>query len=488
MKYNKITQDKHLSIVKSNGRIYTPMFIVKDILDMSGYYGANILKKHVIDNSCGDGAFLIEIVDRYCLSALQAGLSNDEIARDLGCFIHGIEIDSIECEKCKTNLDDITNKYNIRNIVWNIKCADTMDVNEFDGKMDFVLGNPPYIRVHNIGESFDKIKQYSFAQAGMTDFYLVFYEIGLKMLNEHGVLGYITPSSFFNSLAGGGLRKHLVQYSLIEKIIDLKHYQAFDATTYTTIVVLKKNKTNNLIEYYCFDEKNLIPYYVDTLTPDDFYICNSFYFSNKDELLFLKKIFFNLGHSNIAVKNGYATLCDNVFIGEFDFNSPHIIPVIKASTGKRTKIIYPYNLDSRLISERELQKDENLYEYLLAHKPLLMKRSNEKEADYCWYAFGRSQAIGDTYKEKLTINTLVRTINDLKLIEAPVGVGVYSGLYIVGDTQEMEKARNALLTNEFVTYIRLLGKYKSSGYYTFSSKDVKTFLDYKLAYDGGIFV
>ena len=481
-----VGREKHISVEKSNGRFYTPEFIVQNILDMSGYYGVGIIKKHVIDNSCGDGAFLVEIVARYCQSAKQAGLSQNEIVQDLCQYIHGIEIDEAECNKCIQNVTAVAQNYGITSVAWDIKCADAMDVHEYDGKMDFVLGNPPYVRVHNVGDSFDRVKQFSFAQSGMTDFYIVFYEIGLKMLNQNGVLGYITPSSFFNSLAGEALRKHLINNNLIEKIIDLKHYQAFEATTYTTIVILKKTKDTDVMSFYQFDEKNKIPYYVDSLTPDDYYICNNFYFSSKSALHLLQKVFYNLGHCDIAVKNGYATLCDDVFIGDFDFESAYIIPVIKASTGKYAHIFYPYGKDSRLIPESEIKKDDNLYHYLLSHKKQLTKRSSENGSDSYWYAFGRSQAINDTYKYKLTINTLLRTVDDLKLIPAPAGVGVYSGLYLVGDAVKIEMAKEALMSDDFVAYISLLGKYKSGGYYTYSSKDVKAYLDYKLAYEGGL--
>jgi len=53
------------NIEKLTGRFYTPEFMVKNILDLSGYYDKNIEKKHIIDNSCGDGAFLKEIVTRF---------------------------------------------------------------------------------------------------------------------------------------------------------------------------------------------------------------------------------------------------------------------------------------------------------------------------------------------------------------------------------------------------------------------------------------
>ena len=77
--------------------------------------------------------------------------------------------------------------------------------------------------------------------------------------------------------------------------------------------------------------------------------------------------------------------------------------------------------------------------------------------------------------------------NDLKLISAPSGTGVYSGLYLIGKNLSIDLAKEILVTEEFAIYISLLGKYKSGGFYTFSSKDVKLYLDYKLAYNGGLF-
>lgn len=478
---NMITEEK------SNGRIYTPLYIVENILDLSGYDGPQILQKHVIDNSCGDGAFLCEIVRRYCKEAVESNASKDDIKNQLSIFVHGIEIDEAEQKKCVANVSEVAKQFNIEDVSWDIICADTLQIHSYDGRMDFVIGNPPYVRVHNLGDSFDDIKKFTFSQGGMTDLFIVFYEIGIRMLSKTGVLGYITPSSFFNSLAGSFMRKTLIYEGLIKKIVDLKHYQAFNAMTYTTIVVLSFVDKNREMEYYQYDGDKQKPYFVDILKPEDYYISDSFYFSSKDDLDLLKKIFFNLGKSDILVKNGYATLCDNVFIGDFSFESEHIIPVIKSSKGIKKKIIYPYNKNGRLIDEEELKKDEPLYNYLLSMKSKLIARSNEKDADKFWYAFGRSQALLDTFKDKVTINTLIRDASDFKFVEAPAGTGVYSGLYLISSTIAIRDIQIALTSDEFIRYVSLLGKYKSGGYYTFSSKDVKTYLDYKFAYDGGIF-
>lgn len=200
--------------------------------------------------------------------------------------------------------------------------------------MDFVIGNPPYVRVHNLSKNFDLIKEYTFANGGMTDLYIVFYEIGIMMLNKTGILSYITPSSFFTSVAGSNMRQYLNSTHILESICDLKHFQPFNAITYTTIVCLNKNKKNAEVDYYEFDTNKLTPIFVEHLNINDYLINNNYYFSKKENIKTLKNVLFSMKKSDIAVKNGFATLADKIFIKDFKFESKYIIPVIKASKGK----------------------------------------------------------------------------------------------------------------------------------------------------------
>lgn len=473
-------------MLKKQGQVYTPLFIVQLILTMSGYCGKSILDKHVIDNSCGNGAFLKEIVKIYCEEAIKEKLSKEEIRNNLSFFIHGIEINETAYTECICNLNALTELYGIYDVKWDILCDDALTVSRYNNKMDFVIGNPPYIRIHNI-ENPCYIKNFSFTQNGMTDIYIAFFEIGINMLKSGGTLGYITPSSFFNSIAAKKMRQYFVRNNLLKKLLDFRHFQSFDATTYTAITILQKNTTNTHIDYYHFNEDTHSPIFIDTLTSSDYYIAGNFYFSKVQNLKILKQIKLNTSKSDICVKNGYATLCDSVFINDFSFKSQYIIPAIKSSTGKLKRIFFPYDKYSKLIPEKELQEDVLMYNYLHENKEKLLNRSNEKDPQRFWYAFGRSQAIADTYKAKLAVNTLVRTKNDLKFSDAPAGVGVYGGLYIISPTVNYNSIKNVLNNDEFITYVSLLGKYKSGGYFTFSSKELKEFLDYKFSYQGGLF-
>ena len=58
---------------KNIGQVLTPQYLVEEMLDYAGYKNTAIIEKHIIDNSCGDGAFLQVAVKRYCEEALRAG-------------------------------------------------------------------------------------------------------------------------------------------------------------------------------------------------------------------------------------------------------------------------------------------------------------------------------------------------------------------------------------------------------------------------------
>ena len=231
--FNKIEQ-------KEQGKVYTPANIVNHILDLAGYYNENVLEKHVIDNSCGDGAFLVEVAERYIKEAFKKKINNKKIKNDIETYIHGIEIDKKAHQKCIYNLSKVAEKYNIGNVKWDVICEDSLKITKYNNKMSFVVGNPPYVRVHNLKENFSNVKNFKFTQCGMTDLFIVFYEIGLKMLNKEGILAYINPSSLFNSLACRKMRKYFIDNKLLTKVVNFEHNQVFDATTYSTIIILDK--------------------------------------------------------------------------------------------------------------------------------------------------------------------------------------------------------------------------------------------------------
>ncbi|MBP3243763.1 MAG: N-6 DNA methylase [Bacteroidaceae bacterium] len=463
--------------IKKHGRVYTPSYIVSLILDFGGYSASEILQKHVIDNSCGDGAFLVEIVKRYCSYFIQTNTNLQELKRELETYIHGIELDEKECIKCKENLEVVASTYGVNDVRWDILNADTLTIDNFNGKMDYVFGNPPYVRVHNLEENYERVKKFKFAEGGMTDLFIVFFEIGFKMLVDDGLMCLITPSSWLGSLAGKNLREYILMNKNLSGVIDLEHFQPFEATTYTLISRFVKSREFRQIDYYTYDENEHDKIFQDRLSYNEVKIKNSIYLSKRGKLELLRNVKTSCSYHYVSVKNGFATLADKIFIGDFSFTRG-TIRILKASTGKWSRCVYPYDETGSPLSLSDFSKNEEVFEYLSANKESLSKKRDIDDDKY-WFLFGRTQALRDVSKMKYAINTMIKDLNSIKLEVVPQGCGIYSGLYILTDI-DFETIRQIVNSLDFIEYIKLLKNYKSGGYYTFSSKDLEHYLNYKL--------
>lgn len=484
---------------KKDGQIFTPRPIVYRMLDdILGWgklkyengrvYWPNV-RKHIIDNSCGDGGFLCAIVDTYCHNVgITTRRGQQQIVELLETYIHGIELDPVAYEKCIKNLDRVAELNGIKGVKWDIRNCDALSCQDYDGRMDFVVANPPYIRTHDLDCD---LSGYTFTSEGMKDIYLAFYELGFRMLNETGQMCYITPSSWFTSGAGRRMRGYIIENQNLAYVEDYGHTQVFEnATTYVAITKFNKEK-NETVEYVSIEETGDKDGYWKslplTISWKDMIIDGKFYFGTKKQLDWMWEISeYSKGLKKedkaFEVKNGYATLADDVFIDRdisMVCNKDYAIPVIKASTGVETYCIYPYDRDGKLISEEHFKLKSGFdYNRLLRQKEKLEARATDEP----WYAFGRTQAINDTYKDKWAVKSIVKKISDCQPVHAPAGTGVYGGLYILPKNVEGD-ARDYLMgvlkSQDFLNYVKMLGKYKSGGYYTYSSKELENYLNWR---------
>lgn len=466
--------------VKNMGGVYTPFSIVQKMLDYLAFNGTDILSKHIMENSCGDGAFLSEIVRRYCDAFVS--IANNDLSRlkhDLETYIHGIELDKTECTKCIKRLDTIALQYGIQNVVWDVMNEDALTVNKYDNKMDFVVGNPPYVRVHNL-EDYDLAKKFSFAQEGMIDLYLVFIELGLKQLNKSGKMCLITPSSFMTSKSGKNCRACINKNKKLSMVVDLGQEQVFDGiSAYTAITLFDNGLTHNEIRYveHSTQDSFNLPY-------DTVFKHGTMSFDDEDTLGLLSDIdsfYKDQVKRSIVVKNGFATLADTCFMQDFESSEKIYIDVVKASTGKWTKCLFPYVFPGVPMEEAFIKQNfMSAYTHLQSFKDKLEKRAIDSAGH--WYLFGRSQGIKDVFKNKVSINTLIKDESSIKLINVPAGSGVYSGLYILSD-YSFDDIKRVIYDPKFIKYVKALKKYKSGGYFTFSSLELEKYLTYMLKGD-----
>lgn len=463
--------------IKKQGGVYTPASVVQTMLNLLDYGGPHILAKHVMENSCGNGSFLTEIVGRYCAAFHNCyGQDTTGLKQHLESYIHGIEIDSCAWTECIQKLDEIVASYGIFGVKWNIKHANALFVKEYDGKMDFVVGNPPYVRVHHMDEA-SSVKKFQFSRQGMTDLYLAFFEISLKQLKPDGKLCLITPSSFLTSKSGSVLRNYIITERTLKTVIDLGREKVFgDVMAYTLITLFEKKSRFSSIQYKAYGDKAFSPMRAEAV-----FFKDKILFEKPLALDLVQKIerFYNsIPERKIVVKNGFATLADSIFLGAFPYRENILIQALKASTGEWKTCLFPYNKNGDPLSEEILRRRFPMsYEYLRCHKSALLARSLDAKSP--WFAFGRSQAIKDVNKYKIAVNVLIKDFTSIKLQEIPPGCGVYSGLYILSP-YSLAQVRKAVFDEDFLSYVHALRKYKSGGYVTFSSKDLEKYLVFKL--------
>jgi len=109
-------------------------------------------------------------------------------------------------------------------------------------KFDVVITNPPYIQLQrNGGELGKKYQPYHYEVfTGTGDIYLLFFERGIKLLNDDGVLCYITSNKWLRSNYGKKLRSFVIKNAPLQWVIDLGPDVFDSATVDTAIALLQK--------------------------------------------------------------------------------------------------------------------------------------------------------------------------------------------------------------------------------------------------------
>lgn len=458
-----------------NEQVFTPIEIVNGILDNVGYSGPGIRRKHVVDNSCGDGAFLVEVVRRYMGVCAFSNVSREDMASELEAYVHGIEIDQGLCDRTLERLNELC-----PGVKFDIRRQDALQCEDFNGKMDYVVGNPPYCKVHDLGENHGVVRGFSFAEEGMTDLYLVFFELGIRMMSPSGMLGYITPNSWMTSVAGRKFRDWLRESGKLSRIVQFGGERIFkDATTFTNVTVIDNSRKSDQFQWStgfnsAFQEG----------TMHDNIVENALYFAPGRVLDVLRSVMKPDQNKRVLVaKNGFATLNDKFFMCDGLQIGRNVIPCWKASRDEIRPCFYPYDGDGNAL-EVFNEVDRELSEFMVEKAAEL---GSPNMSIPRWHLFGRNQGIRDVSKWRIGVCNIISddpASVKVKLLEP--GTGIYAGLYLVNDDGDLVRrlygvVQHILASDGFREYVRALGKYKNGGYYTFSSRELMNYVNWKLA-------
>ena len=105
---------------------------------------------------------------------------------------------------------------------------------------DVVIGNPPYVRQEKIRHLKPALKNQYDCYTGTADLYVYFYERGFQMLQNNGVLTYISSNKYFRSAYGKKLRDFLARQSTLSQLIDFGDAPVFTSIAYPSIITASK--------------------------------------------------------------------------------------------------------------------------------------------------------------------------------------------------------------------------------------------------------
>ena len=462
-------------------QVFTPKDKVIELLDAAGYK-QDLYGRKVIENACGDGSILKEIVRRYIKDSILQKRDGVEIKFGLEQDIYGAEIDNKHYTNCIENLDEVANEFGIANVKWNILNVDFLKCYE-EGKYDFVIGNPPYITYRELDEKTRAYlaDKYESCERGKFDYCYAFIEASIRSLKGDGHLAYLIPNSIFKNVYAKQLRDMILPNMV--KIIDYTTQKLFDkALTSSAILVCQKGVNAMEFEYYDVVKEKKCK--IDKSNLEEKWV-----FSEHKNEKKVKRRFGDYFKASISI----ATLSNDVYIFKDYLEEDNFIVIndnriekclVRKGVSPRSlnyqkeeMILFPYmyvngNLKRFSVEDFE-EKFPNAVEYLKVHFEKLDNR--KADGSVHWFEYGRTQALAHLNQEKLLLSTVIT--QTVKVYEIKENQIPYSGIYVVPiNNMPLSKAKKILESKDFLDYVKKIGINANGNSLRITVKDINNYM------------
>lgn len=277
---------------KELGEYYTPIEVIRYMLDETGYKANEGIGRHkILDPACGSGGFLTEATERliqhyidkfgktsiHYLDAEEARTILERVEEN----VYGIDINPFAVHITQINLlfrtvdlyDKVTEQdpsYTMDG--FEIHVADTLTPTvleqqegstddagqqsqigqfaQYNGRaqsflddrdavdrikdeveFDVVVANPPYVKTQKInGPKEEYAARYSSISSKSFDIYVPFIERGIEWLSDDGSLAYITPDRLLTHEYAEEIRDKIAEEPLT-RLVEFNDVEVFDAAT-----------------------------------------------------------------------------------------------------------------------------------------------------------------------------------------------------------------------------------------------------------------
>ena len=366
-----------------HGDVFTSPVVVSYMLDKVGYTPDRDLRQtRILEPSCGEGEFVVEIVNRLILSALRFSFDANEAFRR---NVRAYDIDTEKITKCRARIEAM-------GIISYEECICVSDFLKMGmEKTDIVVGNPPYIRYENIPYEMLDYCKYTFSTFHYRcDLYVPFYEKSLALLAAGGKHCFICSNRWLKNEYGKKLRQLVARKYNLRTILNLEEADAFqeEVLAYPAITLITAEKPSDSFEYAeCNEVEKLGTITLQTKPMpkrDDWTNVFNGISGNSD--------FQTIEQQGFKIGIGVATGADSVFISRElpeKVEEELIMPGINARDlrGDRFQwqgeyLLNPYKKDGTLVNLKDYPRASA---YLEQHKEKLSSRHVAKTSPSRWY-------------------------------------------------------------------------------------------------------
>lgn len=199
---------------KNNGIYFThPSTIQKNLLELEKYT-QNI--NSILEPSFGTGEYIRALQDQH----INANITGIELNKDIYDMVaNDSQFHNANCEYIHD--DFITHDF-------------------FEKKYDLIIGNPPYFVIKKKDVPLD----YHLHFDGRPNIFVLFILKSMKLLSENGILSFVLPRNFLNSLYFNKVRIAICESFKILNIFDCED-NFIETKQKTIIMIIQKNQTKS---------------------------------------------------------------------------------------------------------------------------------------------------------------------------------------------------------------------------------------------------
>ena len=474
--------------------------MVELILDLAGYLPERPLARLVaLEPSAGDGAFLRAMVRRLIASCRIHGTPFERAAQAIGAFEIDPEaaakaIDVVYATLIDLGLPTSTAASLARS--W-IRTEDFLEASLAFPIADFVIGNPPYIRLEEIPEAKAAFYRSGFSSMrGRADIYVAFYQAALLQLKPGGVCAYICADRWMLNDYGSALREFITTEGYnVRCVIEAHDVSAFetDVSAYPAITIIAQEKqgpvvvakalpgietaSRETVERLLNEARSSsilrVARFPDWFRGSEPWPCSSF-----EALQLLKRLeatclLLESKATGTQIGIGVATGADRVFITDErpDIETDRLLPLAMASDLKAGRVnwsgrylVNPWN-EQGLI---DLDAYPRFEAYLRPHYKLLTGRHTAKERPLQWHKTIDRVNLRLLGKQKLYIADIKdRLLPTLDLGETYPQHNLY---WITSDTWDLRVLGGLLMSAVGQFFIHCYGVRMRGGFLRFQAQ------------------